>query len=79
MPTANHRRPLPFEIAHVAERCRKSSARLSEHVFPQPLWKHVGEHLGKDGGEDQEEAEEEVEEEEEGASWELLGALLRPP
>ena len=41
-----------------------SLAKLSDYVFPQPLWKLLGEHLGEDEGEDQEREEEEEEEEE---------------
>ena len=43
-PTANHRRLLPFlASAYVAELCGQSSAKLSDYVFPQPLWKPFGE------------------------------------
>ena len=56
-----------------------SLAKLSDYVFPQPLWKLFGEHLGDDEVEDQErerEREREEGEEEEEASWEPLEALL---
>ena len=68
-PTANHRRPLPFGSAYVAERCGQSSAKLSDYVFPQPLWKPFGEHLG-------EEEEEEKGEEKGGWRRRPFGSLL---
>ena len=34
--------------AYVAERCGQSSAKLSDYVFSQPLWKAFGEHLGEE-------------------------------
>ena len=40
-------------------------AKLSDYVFPQPLWKLFGEHLGEDPEREEEEKEEEKEEEEE--------------
>ena len=70
-PTANHRRPLPFGKRLCGQTLGPCLVKLSDHVFPQPLWKLFGEHLGEEDGEDQEEEEE--------ASWEPLGALLGPP
>ena len=71
-PTANHRRPLPFGNAYVAERCGQSSATLSDCVFPEPLWEPFGEH-----GEEEEEGEDQ----EKGGGGGLLGhsyGLLGP-
>ena len=56
-------------------------AKLSDHVFPESVWKAFGEHMGEEEEEGgiRKKEEEEQEEEEEDASWEPLGALLGPP
>ena len=64
-PTANHWHPLPFWEAPLWPNVGPSLAKLSDFVFPQPLWKLFGEHLGDDEGEEQEGEEEEEEEEQE--------------
>ena len=42
--------PCPFGSAYVAERCGQSSATLSDHVFPESVWKAFGEHVGGERG-----------------------------
>eukprot|EP00959_Pyramimonas_sp_CCMP1952_P066446 1387264-Pyramimonas_sp.AAC.1 len=37
----------PFKSAYVADRCGHGSAKLSEYMFPQPLWKPFGEYVGE--------------------------------
>ena len=64
MPAPNHRRPLPLGKRLCGQTLDPSLAKLSDYVFPQPLWKLLGEHLGEDEGQDQEREEEEEEEEE---------------
>ena len=56
-------------------------AKLSDHVFPESVWKAFGEHMGEEEeeGRIRKKEEEEQEEEEEDASWEPFGALFGPP
>ena len=53
--------------------------KLSDHVFPESLWKAFGEHMGEEEEEGGIRKKEEEEQEEEEASWEPLRALLGPP
>ena len=50
MPTA------PFGSSYVAERCGQSLAKLSDHVFPESVWKAFGEHVREDREEEESKA-----------------------
>eukprot|EP00959_Pyramimonas_sp_CCMP1952_P227906 4765392-Pyramimonas_sp.AAC.1 len=54
--------PCPFGSAYVAECCGQRPAKLSDHLFPESVWKVFGGHV----------EENEHEEEEEEASWAVL-------
>ena len=63
-PTTSHRRPLPFGERLCGQTLGHRLAKLVDYVFPQPLWRPLGERLGRWA------------EEEEEASWGLPGSFL---
>ena len=52
-PTANHRRPLPLWKRLCGRQLGQSLAKLSDHVFPESVWKAFEERVGEEEEEEE--------------------------